>query len=214
MEPIFCLLVGLFFAAAIYLMMSNHLVRILLGVSIFGNAVNLLIFTSGRLIGPAPPVLANSGSIHGAPSGETAVDDAVAAEVAREAAEATTSASQVSSGAADAAVAAAAHTGGGAAQSGPLLSASPSTEPITPAGPALAGVSDAAENVLHSLDQIAATTANPLPQALILTAIVISFSIFAFLLVLAFRAFQALDTDNVDQMQVAEGAPARPPLGY
>ena len=56
MEAIFSLVVGLFFAASIYLMLSSHLVRILLGVSIFGNAVNLMIFTAGRLGGPAPPV--------------------------------------------------------------------------------------------------------------------------------------------------------------
>lgn len=46
--------------------------------------------------------------------------------------------------------------------------------------------------------------ANPLPQALILTAIVISFSLFAFLLVLSYRAYQSLDTINTDEMRVAE----------
>ena len=55
---------------------------------------------------------------------------------------------------------------------------------------------------------------NPLPHVLILTAIVISFSIFAFLLVLTFRAYQSMDTDNIDDMRVAEGDPVRPPLGY
>ena len=43
-----------------------------------------------------------------------------------------------------------------------------------------------------------APTANPLPQALILTAIVISFSFFAFLLVLAYRAYQELGNDDTD----------------
>ncbi|MBO6782459.1 MAG: Na+/H+ antiporter subunit C [Alphaproteobacteria bacterium] len=46
--------------------------------------------------------------------------------------------------------------------------------------------------------------ANPLPQALILTAIVISFSLFAFLLVLSYRAYQSLDTIDTDDMRVAE----------
>lgn len=57
--------------------------------------------------------------------------------------------------------------------------------------------------------------ANPLPQALILTAIVISFSIFIFLLVLVFRAYQALGTDLAPEMREAEpvGGP-RPPEGY
>ena len=50
--------------------------------------------------------------------------------------------------------------------------------------------------------------ANPLPQALILTAIVISFSLFAFLLVLAYRAYQTLGTVDTDEMRDAEPAPA------
>lgn len=40
--------------------------------------------------------------------------------------------------------------------------------------------------------------ADPLPQALILTAIVISFGMTAFLVVLALRAFLTLQTDHVD----------------
>lgn len=50
--------------------------------------------------------------------------------------------------------------------------------------------------------------ANPLPQALILTAIVISFSLFSFLLVLAYRAYQALETVDTDVMRDAEPVPA------
>jgi multicomponent Na+:H+ antiporter subunit C len=46
--------------------------------------------------------------------------------------------------------------------------------------------------------------ANALPQALILTAIVISFGLLAFALVLAFRAYQELDTVDTDAMRVAE----------
>ena len=56
-------------------------------------------------------------------------------------------------------------------------------------------------------------TANPLPQALILTAIVISFSFFTFLLVLAYRAYQELGTDAVDEMRLAEPAHEPPPPG-
>lgn len=125
MEALFALVVGIFFAAALYLMMSKHIIRILLGVVLLGNAVNMLIFTSGRL--------------------------------------------------------------------------TPSIPPIVPGG----------------LDILPANTANPLPQALILTAIVISFSFFCFLLVLTWRAYQDLGTDNTDDMRVAEPAddPA-PPMGY
>jgi multicomponent Na+:H+ antiporter subunit C len=43
--------------------------------------------------------------------------------------------------------------------------------------------------------------ADPLPQALILTAIVINFAVTAFLLVLARRACQAAGTDDLEQMR-------------
>jgi multicomponent Na+:H+ antiporter subunit C len=57
--------------------------------------------------------------------------------------------------------------------------------------------------------------ANALPQALILTAIVISFSFFAFLLVLTYRAYQELGTDDTDEMRLAEPRQEPlPPLGY
>ncbi|WP_159590332.1 Na+/H+ antiporter subunit C [Chelativorans xinjiangense] len=125
METILAATVAVFFAVSIYLMLSKHIIRILLGVAIFSNAVNLTIFTAGRVVREVPPII---------PEG------------------------------------------------------------------------------LDTPDRI---TANPLPQALILTAIVISFSIFAFLLVLAFRAYQELGTDDTDGMRVAEPeGEALPPLGY
>jgi len=125
MEAVFSVLVGLFFAAAIYLMLSRHIIRILLGIVLFGNSVNLTIFTAGRLMREVPPVI---------------------------------------------------------------------------------GI---------DLDVPATATANPLPQALILTAIVISFSFFAFLLVLGYRAYQTIGSDDTDGMRVAE-PPGRtlPPMGY
>jgi multicomponent Na+:H+ antiporter subunit C len=46
---------------------------------------------------------------------------------------------------------------------------------------------------------------DPLPQALILTAIVISFGVTSFFLVLAYRAYQELGTDNMDQLRGKEG---------
>ena len=117
------LLDGLFFASAIYLMLSRHIIRILIGVALLGNAVNLLLFVAGRVTREIPPVI----------SGDT----------------------------------------------------------------------------------LPASAANPLPQALILTAIVISFSFFAFLMVLGYRAWQTLKTDDTTGMRFAEPAdePA-PPEGY
>ena len=125
METALSALVGLFFIVAIYLLLSKHIIRILLGIALFGNAVNLLIFTAGRMPSKIAPIIAEGLSVPPVP------------------------------------------------------------------------------------------TANPLPQALILTAIVISFSFFAFLLVLACRAYQDLGTDDTDGMRLAEPkSDELPPMGY
>lgn len=125
MEVALSILSGLFFIVSIYLLLSKYVIRVLLGVAILGNAVNLLIFTAGRLTREVPPIIPND------------------------------------------------------------------------------------------LDVPAVATANPLPQALILTAIVISFSFFAFLLVLSFRAYQDLKSDDTETLRFAEPKnEPTPPLGY
>lgn len=48
------------------------------------------------------------------------------------------------------------------------------------------------------------TYVDPLPQALILTAIVISFGVTSFLLVLAYRTYQELGTDDMEEMRGTE----------
>lgn len=115
-------LVGLFIAAGVYLILSRALIRVLLGVVVLGNGVNLLIFVAGRLTVGIPP--------------------------------------------------------------------------IVPVG-------------MNAPGQY---FANPLPQALILTAIVIGFAIFAFFAVLAMRAYQSMDADNTDHLRLSEpdGQPQLP----
>ena len=49
MEPIYALTIGSMTGIAIYLMLSGHFIRFLFGVIIISNAVNLAIFSSGRL---------------------------------------------------------------------------------------------------------------------------------------------------------------------
>ena len=49
--------------------------------------------------------------------------------------------------------------------------------------------------------------ANPLPQALVLTAIVIGFGLVSFMLVLALRAWRTLGTVDVDEMCLSESGP-------
>lgn len=125
METALSFTVAIFFAVSIYMMMSKNIIRIVIGAGILSNAVNLLIFTAGRVVREVPPIIP---------------EDAMVPAV---------------------------------------------------------------------------QTANPLPQALVLTAIVIAFSFFAFLLVLAYRAYQALETDDTDEMRTAEPrGEGLPPLGY
>ena len=125
METALVVTVAAFFATSVYMMLSTSLIRLLLGIAVLGNAVNLSIFIAGRVTRHDPPVIP-------------------------------------------------------------------------------AGLYQAAEPIV-----------NPLPQALILTAIVIGFSLFAFLLVLAYRSYQTLGTDETHEMRVAEPLERpRPPTGY
>lgn len=55
------------------------------------------------------------------------------------------------------------------------------------------------------LGENAPSYTDPLPQALILTAIVIAFGVTSFFLVLAYRAYQELGTDNMDRLRGNEG---------
>jgi len=113
MEALYAVVFGAMLAAAFYLLMSRHLLRMVLGLLLLGNAVNLALFVAGRLSSRVPPLVP-----------EGSVDLAV--------------------------------------------------------------------------------SANPLPQALILTAIVISFSLVAFAVVLFERAHRSLGTLDPDAMREAE----------
>ncbi|MFN3260126.1 MAG: Na+/H+ antiporter subunit C [Pikeienuella sp.] len=114
MEALLALAIGVLVAAAVYLMLARNLLRFIFGLVLISNAANLTIFTAGRLVEGAPP--------------------------------------------------------------------------LVPVG----------------LDAPAGTVANALPQALVLTAIVIGFGLFAFALTLMFRAYTTLGTLNGDEMRVAE----------
>jgi multicomponent Na+:H+ antiporter subunit C len=60
------------------------------------------------------------------------------------------------------------------------------------------------------LSQPATVMANSLPQALILTAIVIGFAILVFVFILFFRAYETLGTINTEFMNAAEDLSAEP----
>ncbi|NTU82563.1 MAG: cation:proton antiporter [Chloroflexales bacterium] len=57
----------------------------------------------------------------------------------------------------------------------------------------------------------AGPVADPLPQALILTAIVIGFGLLAFTMVLAYRAYQAVGSDDLDALRTTDLLDPVPP---
>lgn len=101
------ILVGILFAIGVYLILAKTFLRIVLGISIIGHAVNLLLFSMGGLKKGGPPLLGTN---------TTAFTD-------------------------------------------------------------------------------------PLPHALLLTAIVINFATTALLIVLSYRAYAVLGTDNTEQLR-------------
>ncbi len=116
MEVLLSLLIAVIFVGAIYLILARNLVRILSGIVMLSNAVNLLIFVCGRIAGYAPPIIKEG-------------QERLSADI---------------------------------------------------------------------------VSANPLPQALILTAIVISFALFCFILTLTFRSYEEMGTDEADNIREAE----------
>jgi multicomponent Na+:H+ antiporter subunit C len=58
--------------------------------------------------------------------------------------------------------------------------------------------------IFAGADRPVAPFADPLPQALILTAIVIGFGVQAFAAVLIRRGYQTVGTDDLDQMKITD----------
>ena len=119
MEALLALIIGAMVAAAVYLMLSGHLLRFIFGLILISNAANLVIFVAGRLTEGAPALIA------------------------------------------------------------------------------------------LGMDGPGDVSANPLPQALVLTAIVIGFGLFAFAITLVWRAWTLLGTLEADEMRVAEPVESR-----
>ncbi|MGB5750880.1 MAG: Na+/H+ antiporter subunit C [Desulfobacterales bacterium] len=114
MQTMCAVLAGIMVAASIYLILDRNLIRFIFGLVLASNAVNLLIFTAGRLESRRPPLIPDKMTM----------------------------------------------------------------------GQEL--------------------FANALPQALILTAIVIGFALLSFVFILFYRAYQALGTVDTELMRVAE----------
>ncbi len=114
METTLAIVIGGLYAISFYLMLRRSMVRLILGLMLFSQAVNLLIFTAAGLTRGQPPIIS------------------------------------------------------------------------------------------EGADALPVASADPLPQALILTAIVISFGMIAFTLALTRRAHSSLETDDLDQLGRSE----------
>ena len=114
MELLLAIIVGLLYAAGIYMMLRRSLVKLIIGLILLGNGANILIFLLGRIVKGKPPIIEDSAEV-------------------------------------------------------------------------LAGI-----------------YADPVPQALILTAIVISFGLQAFAIILVKRAYKVVGTDDLDQMNATD----------
>ena len=114
MEIVMSIVIGVCYAAAVFLLLQKRLLQLILGIALLGHVTNLLIFVTAEL--------------HG------------------------------------------------------------TTLPIIPAG----------AEVLPS------TAVDPLPQALILTSIVIGLALFGFSLALAYRCVKVLGHDDIDQLTLTD----------
>ena len=63
MEFILAIIIGLFYAAGVYLMMRRSLVKLIIGLIMIGNGANLLIFLLGRIVKGAPPIIPSDAKI-------------------------------------------------------------------------------------------------------------------------------------------------------
>jgi multicomponent Na+:H+ antiporter subunit C len=114
MEIILAIITGVLYASGIYMILRRSMVKLILGIILLGNGVNLLIFLLGRITKGEPPII------------------------------------------------------------------------------------DSADKVLEGV------YADPIPQALILTAIVISFGLQAFAIILVKRTYKVLKTDDLDQLNTTD----------
>ena len=69
METPFAIMVGVLFASGLYLMLQRNLMRFVFGLLVLSGAVNVLIFTAGRLTRGAAPIIPAGLS---APAGDVA----------------------------------------------------------------------------------------------------------------------------------------------
>lgn len=57
MELLLVFLIGVLYAAGVYLILRRSMVRLLLGIILLGNATNILIFLLGNIVKGKPPII-------------------------------------------------------------------------------------------------------------------------------------------------------------
>ncbi|HIX53435.1 MAG TPA: Na+/H+ antiporter subunit C [Candidatus Sphingobacterium stercoripullorum] len=57
MELVLVILIGIFYAAGVFLVLRRSMVRLLLGIILLSNGTNILIFLLGYLVKGKPPVI-------------------------------------------------------------------------------------------------------------------------------------------------------------
>lgn len=63
METILAIVIGVLYAAGVYMITRRSILKLVLGLGLLGHATNLLIFTVGRLTREAPPLIEHSEKI-------------------------------------------------------------------------------------------------------------------------------------------------------
>lgn len=114
MEIVLAIMIGVLYAAGIYMILRRSMVKLIIGIILLGNGANLLIFILGRITKGSPPLIPGD------------------------------------------------------------------------------------------LSTFAEAYADPVPQALILTAIVIGFGLQSFAIVLIKRAYKVVGTDDLDEMNAID----------
>ncbi len=63
MELLFVLLIASLYSSGFYLILRRSMVKLLLGITLLGNGVNLLIFLLGRITKGSPPVIQEGSNV-------------------------------------------------------------------------------------------------------------------------------------------------------
>lgn len=63
MTIVYALLIATLAGAGIYMILAQHIVRLILGLALLAASANLLIFLSGRMMGVEPPIISSGAEV-------------------------------------------------------------------------------------------------------------------------------------------------------